>query len=244
MPVTRRCSRSCRCWSLPLRCRRHDPPDQARRFDLASLSLLAIGLMVVAAGPARSTIAADRQSDRPGHGHFPASLRALRKQPVFNTYSFGGPLIRNGIAPFIDGRADMYGDAFIIQHQKIVDGRQRRVRAGPAPLGSQMDHPRAADRDLLRCSTATHVGVAFIRTNGRWCMFMSRTRCVRWSRSRLGKGEVYSLRQSLVECMVRVRSASFNPVQEQVRGPAIRIGRHPTVPVVGSSIQHGVANVH
>jgi hypothetical protein len=33
--------------------------------------------------------------------------------PVFNDYSFGGYLIFAGIPTFIDGRADMYGDAFI-----------------------------------------------------------------------------------------------------------------------------------
>jgi hypothetical protein len=33
--------------------------------------------------------------------------------PVFNDYEFGGYLIFSGIAPFIDGRADMYGDAFL-----------------------------------------------------------------------------------------------------------------------------------
>jgi hypothetical protein len=32
---------------------------------------------------------------------------------VFNTYIFGGYLIYSGIPPFVDGRADMYGDPFI-----------------------------------------------------------------------------------------------------------------------------------
>lgn len=32
---------------------------------------------------------------------------------VFNTYVFGGYLIFSGIRPFVDGRADMYGDVFI-----------------------------------------------------------------------------------------------------------------------------------
>jgi hypothetical protein len=42
-------------------------------------------------------------------GHVPA---ALRVQPVFNDYGFGGYLIAQGVRPFIDGRTDMYGDAF------------------------------------------------------------------------------------------------------------------------------------
>jgi hypothetical protein len=33
--------------------------------------------------------------------------------PVFNNYEFGGYLIFSGIAPFVDGRADLYGDAFL-----------------------------------------------------------------------------------------------------------------------------------
>lgn len=41
--------------------------------------------------------------------HVPASLAA---QPVFNDYDFGGYLIFKGVRPFIDGRSDMYGDAF------------------------------------------------------------------------------------------------------------------------------------
>jgi len=42
--------------------------------------------------------------------HVPAALAA---QPVFNEYSFGGYLIYAGIRPFIDGRADLYGPAFM-----------------------------------------------------------------------------------------------------------------------------------
>jgi hypothetical protein len=51
--------------------------------------------------------------------HIPA---ALRNQPVLNSYSFGGPLILDGIHPFIDGRGDMYGDAFMFEHRRIMQG--------------------------------------------------------------------------------------------------------------------------
>jgi hypothetical protein len=37
---------------------------------------------------------------------------ALRERPVFNDYGMGGYLIDQGVKPFIDGRTDMYGDAF------------------------------------------------------------------------------------------------------------------------------------
>lgn len=54
--------------------------------------------------------------------------RDLRSQPVFNEYSFGGPLILAGIKPYIDGRADMYGDAFFAEYAKISDGDMRRFQ--------------------------------------------------------------------------------------------------------------------
>lgn len=46
----------------------------------------------------------------------------LRRMPVFNSYGFGGPLILEGIRPFIDGRADLYGDRFVIDHQHMIEG--------------------------------------------------------------------------------------------------------------------------
>jgi len=49
----------------------------------------------------------------------PPSLRGV---PVFNSYSFGGPLILSRIRPFIDGRADMYGDDFMFEWERIHDG--------------------------------------------------------------------------------------------------------------------------
>jgi hypothetical protein len=41
--------------------------------------------------------------------HVPPSLR---ERPVLNDYGMGGYLIFEGVRPFIDGRTDMYGDAF------------------------------------------------------------------------------------------------------------------------------------
>jgi hypothetical protein len=63
--------------------------------------------------------------------------RELRSQPLFNEYSFGGPLILAGIRPYIDGRADMYGDAFFHDYARIADGDMRRFQ-------------RAADRHAIQ----------------------------------------------------------------------------------------------
>ena len=51
--------------------------------------------------------------------HVPAGLK---REPVINEYSMGGPLILAGVSPFIDGRADMYGDAFVKDYMKIIGG--------------------------------------------------------------------------------------------------------------------------
>ena len=46
----------------------------------------------------------------------------LRRQPVFNEYSLGGPLILAGIRPYIDGRSEMYGDDFVRDYVAIANG--------------------------------------------------------------------------------------------------------------------------
>ena len=56
----------------------------------------------------------------------------LRDKPVFNEYSFGGLLAFEGIAPFIDGRSDMYGDAFTADYFKIASGDGVRWKAAEA----------------------------------------------------------------------------------------------------------------
>lgn len=57
--------------------------------------------------------------------HVPPQLRA---QPVLNGYSFGGPLILSGIRPYIDGRADMYGDDFTLDLVAMMRGDIERFR--------------------------------------------------------------------------------------------------------------------
>jgi hypothetical protein len=49
--------------------------------------------------------------------HVPAELWA---RPVFNEYGLGGALIFQGVRPFIDSRADLYGDAFLARYHRIV----------------------------------------------------------------------------------------------------------------------------
>ena len=43
-------------------------------------------------------------------------LKKLNVERVFNDYDFGGYLIASGVAPFIDGRTDVYGKEFFVDH--------------------------------------------------------------------------------------------------------------------------------
>ncbi|HXU94370.1 MAG TPA: hypothetical protein VFP33_12015 [Gallionella sp.] len=47
--------------------------------------------------------------------------KAALNGPVLNEYSFGGYLVYAGIPPFIDGRADMYGDEFMKAYFDALD---------------------------------------------------------------------------------------------------------------------------
>jgi hypothetical protein len=45
-----------------------------------------------------------------------AQLKKLNLSRVFNDYDFGGYLIASGVAPFIDGRTELYGEKFFVDH--------------------------------------------------------------------------------------------------------------------------------
>lgn len=59
-----------------------------------------------------------------------AALRAVQEAfpdkataqpgPVLNAYEFGGYLIFSGVAPYIDGRADLYGDVFVSKYFRTL----------------------------------------------------------------------------------------------------------------------------
>lgn len=93
---------------------------------------LGIGLLLIAA--VRIPVALPRQDSASNPIAAIRSLPAdLLGRPVFNSYGFGGPLILHGVRPYIDGRGDMYGDAFMLEHQRII-------------LGDTVAFGRAADK--------------------------------------------------------------------------------------------------
>jgi hypothetical protein len=51
----------------------------------------------------------------------------LLGQPVFNEYAFGGYLIFKGVKVYMDGRADMYGDAAVQKYLAVAGGAEPDV---------------------------------------------------------------------------------------------------------------------
>ncbi len=48
------------------------------------------------------------------------SVELAKVGPVLNDYDFGGYLDFVGIAPFIDGRAELYGEAYMLRHDRAL----------------------------------------------------------------------------------------------------------------------------
>ena len=114
-----------RLGSVPARARPLFDSRRERRLALAAAGAAAVAILGV-----RASIALVPEE---GKGR-PASVIAaippeLRARPVFNEYSFGGPLILAGVRPYIDGRADMYGDAFLDRYLRVVNGDFREFDA-------------------------------------------------------------------------------------------------------------------
>ncbi len=49
-----------------------------------------------------------------------AALKGHKAERILNGYEFGGYMIAAGAAPFIDGRAELYGEKFVVDHSKAV----------------------------------------------------------------------------------------------------------------------------
>jgi hypothetical protein len=93
----------------------------AKNQKTSALPALAAALLLALGLTARLTIAAPRAADaispEAALAHVP---RMLRQMPVLNDYGFGGYLIWSGVRPFIDSRADLYGDAFLSNYAALT----------------------------------------------------------------------------------------------------------------------------
>jgi hypothetical protein len=86
-------------------------PAPIAAIGLAMVTLLAVGLAV-----ARDV----RPNARITPAAAVAALQRIDSKRLFNDYDFGGYLIFAGVAPFIDGRTDLYGGAFTARHHRAV----------------------------------------------------------------------------------------------------------------------------
>ena len=92
-------------------------PDTIPKQTIATIALVSILIL----GGLRMTIPTTRVdsavSPITALAHVPPDLA---RQPVLNAYAFGGYLIFNGVRPFIDSRADLYGDKFLDTYAAII----------------------------------------------------------------------------------------------------------------------------
>jgi hypothetical protein len=98
----------------------------------------------------------------------------LRHEPVFNGYTFGGPLILAGIRPYIDGRAELYGDDFVLDYSKIAHGDINRFNRAVERYGIRWTMLPKGDDRLVQALDASpewrriyedNIGVIHVRTS-------------------------------------------------------------------------------
>jgi len=73
-----------------------------------------------------------RPINRPGDVSTPAAALAAARSmglsgPVFNSYDFGGYLTFEDVPTFIDGRVELYGDAFLSLYVKAIMGDKKSL---------------------------------------------------------------------------------------------------------------------
>jgi len=89
-----------------------------RRPWLAAAAGLALAAAITGASAARDSIA-------PAAAITPANavnaLTGVTHGPILNDYALGGYLDFVGIAPFIDGRTELYGEAFVVRYHRAVN---------------------------------------------------------------------------------------------------------------------------
>ncbi|MGJ5178408.1 hypothetical protein ACQR16_20005 [Bradyrhizobium oligotrophicum] len=87
-------------------------PAAGARASLASVVMVALG-----AGTLASLSILDYAPNMRGTPVAAVTeLKKLNLTRVLNDYDFGGYLISTGVAPFIDGRTELYGETFFVDH--------------------------------------------------------------------------------------------------------------------------------
>jgi hypothetical protein len=75
-----------------------------------------VAIVLTAATVAYASVARFEPDARQSPVAAVVALKKMNFTRVFNDYDFGGYLISTGVAPFIDGRTDIYGEKFFVDH--------------------------------------------------------------------------------------------------------------------------------
>ena len=101
---------------------RESAPDE-RRQAAPGAALAGLVAAVLALSVVRLFLPAPAS---PPYASTRAALAALpadmKMKPVLNGYAFGGYLIFEGVKPYVDGRADLFGDEFLTDYARVARG--------------------------------------------------------------------------------------------------------------------------
>ena len=96
---------------------KNDKRDDKGAPLFAFLAALLIAILAVARLMLPVARTDDAATPATALAHVP---RFVRETPVLNEYGYGGYLIWNGVRPFIDSRADLYGDILLRNYAAII----------------------------------------------------------------------------------------------------------------------------
>ena len=107
------------------------PRQQQKRFGIFFALVIVATLALGIVWRVRAVVAYNEAAQRSSYPV--AATDALRQVDaagnLFNAYNWGGYLIWRGEKVFIDGRADLYGDAFFNQYSQLYYGQTRAADA-------------------------------------------------------------------------------------------------------------------
>jgi hypothetical protein len=95
--------------------------DEKAQPLFAALAIILLAVAAVSRLMLPITRGDDRVTPASALAHVP---RFVRDMPVLNDYAFGGYLIFNGVKPFVDSRADLYGDIFLRNYAVMMSPDQ------------------------------------------------------------------------------------------------------------------------
>ena len=96
---------------------------------------------------------------------------------VFNSEGFGGYLVFHGVPAFIDGRIELYGNAFLARYLDAVNGNGRALGEPPRPLENQLGIAGAAARRRRRPRASAGVAARLLgRARRHFCSHRPATR--------------------------------------------------------------------